>query len=275
MLMSLKSIQTKMKAYEIKNIDGVVTDIDDKSRRVKVAMNKTGEKDLDKDIIEATAYTRTIKERGPGGSNLIWHLTDHRPSLKDAVGKPSEIYVDEKGYLVFVTNIPTTTWGNDVMEFYKTGIINQHSIGFSTIKREVFNDDDWEKRYTVIKEVKLYEGSAVLWGANEHTPTLSVGKSYTKEESLDEFEKTQKELDAFTKLFKTGHLSDEAFELIEIKVHQLNQRLTVLYKSAVDLATTEQTTQSDVKSIEPVVNTLDRFIKNIGQNGRKETAGAA
>lgn len=263
-----------MKSYEIKNLEGKA-DVDDKTRRVRVAVNKTGVMDLDRDIIERSAFDRTIRERGPNGTNLIWHLTDHRASLKDAVGKPSEIFVDEEGYLVFVTDIPKTNWGNDVMEFYKSGVINQHSIGFSTIKREVFNDDDWTKRYTVIKEVKLYEGSAVLWGANEETPTLSVGKSYTKEENLSEFEKTQKELDAFTKLFKTGHLSDEAFELIEIKVGQLNQRLTILHKGAIDLATkTEDTTQSDVKSIEPVVNTLDRFIKNIG-NGRKETAGAA
>lgn len=264
-----------MKSYEIKNIEGAVVDVDDTTRRVKVAMNRTGIQDHDKDTIERTAFDRTIRERGPKGSNLIWHLTDHRPSLKDAVGKPGDIYVDEQGYLVFLTDIPKTNWGNDVMEFYKSGVINQHSIGFSTIRREVFNADDWENRYAVIKEVKLYEGSAVLWGANEDTPTLSVGKSYTKEESATEFEKTQKELEAFTKLFKTGHLSDEAFELIEIKVEQLNQRLTVLYKSAVDLATHEQSTQSDAKSIEPVVKTLEQFTLNIGQNGRKETAGAA
>jgi uncharacterized protein len=275
MLMKVKSIQIEMKTYEIKNIDGGVVDVDDTTRRVKVAMNKTGVKDHDKDIIESTAFSRTIKERGPSGTNLIWHLTDHRASLKDAVGKPNEILVDANGYLVFVTDIPKTTWGNDVLEFYKSGVVNQHSIGFATIKREVFHDDDWEKRYTIIKEVKLYEGSAVLWGANEFTPTLSVGKAYTKEEAMTEFESTQKELDAFTKLFKTGHLSDEAFELVDIKVSQLNQRLTVLYKNAIDLANeTKQSTQSDAKSIEPVVNLLEQFTKQIG-NGRKETAGAA
>lgn len=217
-----------MKQFEVKSLDGSVLDVDDKSRRVKTAWNKVGVLDSDKDILEKSAFNKTIKERGPAAKNLIWHLTDHRPSLKDAVGKPSDIFM-EGDFLVAVTNIPETTWGNDVLEFYKTNTINQHSIGFSTVKREVFNDDDWNKRYTIIKEVMLYEGSAVLWGANEYTPTLSVGKSLTKEESEQEFLKIQKELNNFTKLFKSGHLSDEAFELIDLKITQLTDRLQQLF----------------------------------------------
>jgi HK97 family phage prohead protease len=231
-----------MKTYEIKNTDGGVLDVDDTSRRVKVAFNKVGVMDSDKDIIERTAFDKTIRERGPQGSQLIWHLTDHRASLKDAVGKPKEVGV-ENDYLYAVTDIPNTSWGNDVMEFYKSGAINQHSIGFSTIKREVFNDDNWDKRYTVIKEVKLYEGSAVLWGANEFTPTLTVGKSFTPEERKSEFEKTLEEYTVFTKLFKTGHLSDQSFELLEMRIAQLNEKLKNLY---ID------TTQPVVKTVEPV-----------------------
>jgi hypothetical protein len=40
--------------------------------------------------------------------------------LKSAVGKPSEVLA-QNNQLIFVTNIPGTTWGNDVLEFYKTG----------------------------------------------------------------------------------------------------------------------------------------------------------
>ena len=271
-----------MKTFETKDTQGGVVDVDDKSRRVKVAFNRTGVMDSDRDIIERTAFDRTIRERGPKGTNLIWHLTDHRPSLKDAVGKPVELFVDKEGYLVCITDIPTTTWGNDVLEFYKTGAINQHSIGFSTIKREVFNDDDWAKRYTVIKEVKLWEGSAVLWGANEETPTFTVGKNLTKEQAISEFEKVQNELDTFHKLFKSGHLSGEAFELVEIKMSQLNRQLTALYTSAFDLdSTRKESTQSDAKSIEPVaikvIESLTTQIKiEHGLQGiRKAVAGAA
>jgi HK97 family phage prohead protease len=232
--------------FEQKTLDGSVLDVDDKTRRVKTAWNKTGVLDHDKDIIEKSAFDKTIKENGPKSKNLIWHLTDHKPSLKDAVGKPSEIIM-EGDFLVAITDIPKTSWGNDVLEFYKTATINQHSIGFSTVKREVFNDDDWEKRYTVIKEVKLYEGSAVLWGANEHTPTLSVGKSLTKEDSEKEFLKINTELDSFAKLFKSGHLSDQAFELIELRMIQLTSTLQQLF---------ETTTRPAQKAVEPVKESL-------------------
>jgi HK97 family phage prohead protease len=231
-----------MKNFEIKSIDGGVLDVDDKSRRVKTAWNKVGVKDHDEDVIEKSAYDKTIKERGPKAKNLIWHLTDHRPSLKDAIGKPSEVKM-EGDYLVAITDIPATTWGNDVLEFYKSGTINQHSIGFSTIKREVFNDNDPVKRYTVIKEVQLYEGSAVLWGANEFTPTLSVGKSLTKEESEKEYLETLQQVNNLHKLFRTGHLSDQAFELLEMKLAQYTDRLKQLF---------EQSTQPAKSAVEPV-----------------------
>jgi len=235
-----------MKQFEIKTLDASVLDVDDKSRRVKTAWNKVGILDSDKDIIEVNAYDKTIRERGPKSKNLIWHLTDHRPSLKDAVGKPTELMMEGE-FLVAITDIPKTSWGNDVLEFYKSGTINQHSIGFSTVKREVFNDDDWEKRYTVIKEVNLYEGSAVLWAANEYTPTLSVGKSLTKEEGEKEFLKVQNELNSFTKLFKTGHLSDQSFELIEMRMAQLTEQLQHIFRAS---------TLPDEKSVEPVKESL-------------------
>jgi HK97 family phage prohead protease len=165
-----------MKSYEEKTVSGHVADIDDASRRVKVVMNEMGSLDLDQDVIDKTAFNKTIKERGPKGASLIWHLTDHVPMLKSAVGKPSEVLA-QNNQLIFVTNIPGTTWGNDVLEFYKTGAINQHSIGFRVIKAEPMKAGT-PQEYRLIKEVLLYEGSAVLWGANPNTDTLSVGKNF-------------------------------------------------------------------------------------------------
>lgn len=252
-----------MKNYEIKNTDdtvvkGGVLDVDDTSRRVKVVLNRTGVKDHDKDIIEKTAFDKTIKERGPKGKGLIWHLTDHRPSLKDgAIARFSELYMDGTD-LVGVSNIPNTTWGNDALELYKTENINQHSIGFTTIKREIVNEDDWEKRYTIIKEVMLYEGSAVLWGANEFTNTVSVGKSLTKQEAVDQYAATIKELNKLHVLFEKGHLSNESFELLQIKTAQLTDKLQQLFEIA---------TQPDVKSVEPesdgLLDALTAFTNNL------------
>lgn len=254
-----------MKTYEIKNIDGGVLDVNDKSRTVKIALNKTGVKDSDKDIIEEKAFDKTIKERGPKGKHLIWHLTDHRPSLKDAVGKFKELFM-ENSYLVGITDIPNTTWGNDILEFYKSGAINQHSIGYAVVKREIFNDDDWDKRYQVLKEVNLYEGSSVLWGANEYTPTLSVGKSLTPEERLTEYSKTIEDLGTMHKMFKSGHLSDQSYELIEMKILQLTNKLQQIF---------EESTLPDEKSVEPQkkvqLNVLKTFTNNLksADNGQR------
>jgi uncharacterized protein len=264
-----------MKAYEIKNFDNKEADfkdapfdVDDKSRRVKVALNKVGVKDHDSDIIDEKAFDVTIKQRGPKGKGLIWHLTDHYPSLKYAVGRFTELYM-EKSYLVGVTDIPETTWGNDVLEFYKTGHINQHSIGFNTVKRELVNEDKPNERYTILKEVTLFEGSAVLWGANEFTPTLEVGKSLIDEDPQTEFDKVIKELNRFHKIFEKGHLSDDSFGLIETKMIQLTDRLQHLFKL---------TNQPAAKAVDPEMkDVFNQFINTLKQagNGQERTPRAA
>ena len=208
--------------FNTKNFSGGLIDLSENDRRVKVAISQMGSKDLDGDVIDSSAYIKTLNERGPKAKNQIWHLTDHNPSLKSAVGKFSELFV-EGDMLVGVTNIPNTTWGNDVLEFYKSGHITEHSIGFRTIKEETKSD------YNLIKEVMLYEGSAVLWGANPNTPTLSAGKSITKEEANSELEQLNKDLELVTKTLRNGNLSDESFELVEMRLQMLNERIKNLF----------------------------------------------
>ncbi len=80
-----------------------------------------------------------------------------RPNLSSISATFSELYV-EGDYLVGVTDVPNTTWGNDVLEFYKSGHINQHSVGFRTIKAEAQQKGQAEE-YNLIKEILLFEGS--------------------------------------------------------------------------------------------------------------------
>lgn len=233
-------------SYSIKDTSSAsVLDVDTNSRRVKVVISEMGSKDLDNDVIESGAFTKTIMERGPKGANLIWHLTDHYPTMKNAVGKPSEIYVDGSK-LVMVTDIPATTWGNDVLELYKTGNINQHSIGFRIIKAEPV-DAGTPNEYRAIKEVLLYEGSAVLWGANPNTPTLSVGKSMTKAEADTMIEQITGNLEKMVKAMKSGNLTDDTFELIEMRIQQENEKIKQLYNAI----------QPAVQAVEPVKGIAD------------------
>lgn len=237
------------KWFEVKTVSDSVRDVSENDRRVKVAISHMGSIDHDRDMIDHGAYTKTLNERGPMGANLIWHLTDHNPSLKSAVGKFSELNV-EGDYLVGVTNIPNTTWGNDVLELYKSGHINQHSIGFKTIKREDAKDGG---DYSIIKEVMLYEGSAVLWGANSNTPTLDAGKSLTIEEKAQLHEKLSKELELLMKSLRDGRFTDDTFEFMQIRLAQVNEAIKNLL--AID------TTQPVIETVEPVnVKGLDSAI---------------
>lgn len=228
--------------FEVKEVANSVVDVDTTSRRVKVVLSEMGSKDLDNDVIDFGAYTKTISERGPKGKNLIWHLTDHWPDLKHAVGKFSDLYEDGSK-LIGITDIPNTTWGNDVLEFYKTGTINQHSVGFRIIKSEPVNAGNPDE-HRVIKEMLLYEGSAVLWGANPNTPTLSVGKSMTPEQIADRYNKLQK-------AFKDGSYTDETFAILEAQIKQIEQEMAQKYLQSIEQKTTDPvfTSQPEAKGI--------------------------
>lgn len=245
-----------MKNYSEKNINGGVLDVSTTDNRVKIAISHTGSLDHDNDIIHGKAYNRTITERGPKGANLIWHLTDHNASMKNAIAKFSELYM-EKEYLVGVTNIPQTTLGKDMLIMYDAGHINQHSVGFKTIEAETQNKGKSDE-YRLIKQIFLYEGSAVLWGANTNTPMLSFGKSLTPEDQKIEFLDILKQVNNLAKLLRAGKLSDETLELAEIDLAQKTEKLQALYEI--------NTIQPAVKAFDPVsskISALDNFISQL------------
>jgi HK97 family phage prohead protease len=189
-----------------------ILDVDNETRRVKAVWARCGNVDLDNDVIIPEAFTKTIKERGPMGKNLIWSLVDHEAEMEMAIGKPEELYI-ENDMLIAITPIVMTETGENIMKMYDAGLINQHSIGFATI-----NSDVDKNGVRTIRELKLYEGSAVLWAANPETPTLAV-KSEQKKENL------QDRLGKLLKAFKGGRFTDETFSLIEIEIKRIQAEL--------------------------------------------------
>jgi HK97 family phage prohead protease len=255
-----------MSNYSCKNIDGGILDVDTKSRRVKVVISKMGNLDYDNDVIDHGAYNKTIKERGPQGANLVWHLSDHQPSLKSAFGKFHELYV-QGDQLIGVDDIVKTAWGNDGLELYAAGLINQHSVGFKTIKSEIANKGKHDE-HRVIKEIQLYEGSAVLFGANDQTPTLAVGKSLTKEDREKEYLTTLEEVNKLHKLFKSGHVTDETYELLEMQLIQKTDKLKQLF----DLHTQPAANAVEPTEGEELLSVFKTFNNSlILQNGIKRT----
>lgn len=194
--------------YNKKAVSGAPVDMEDSSRIITVYYSAFGNVDSDGDVIVPGAFTKTLKENGPSAKNRIWHLFNH--STEKPIAKPFEMMEDGFGLKARV-KMPNTTLGNDTYELYKEGHITEHSIGFQTIKSQA------KSGYNEINEIKLFEGSSVLWGANANTPTVGV-KSQIKSVLVDEMGKTIKSL-------RNGHFTDETFELLELKLKQLQQYL--------------------------------------------------
>ena len=207
-----------MSKIENKSYNDMILDIEPESRTVKACWSRIGNVDLDNDIIVAEAFTKTIKERGPKGKNMIWSLVDHKADMAHTLGKPKELYI-EGDMLVAVTDLIETECGEDAIKLYEAGLINQHSIGFSTLKSDV----NQKTGVRTITELKLYEGSAVLWGANPETPTLGF-----KSEFKETKENLSIRLENLIKAFRGGTFTDDTFALMEIQIKQIQAELLTL-----------------------------------------------
>ena len=234
------------KLFTTKDISESILDVDSKTRTVKAVWASIGNKDYDGDIIAAGAFDRTIRERGPMGKKLIWSLVDHYSTTKHAFGKPKELYVDGN-QLIAVTDIVMTDAGEDILKLYEAGCINQHSIGFSTIVDEY----DRDTKTRTIKEVLLYEGSAVLWGANELTPTIDL-KSLTKPQQQKSI---HDRLERLKSAIRNGSFTDETFSLLEIEFSQLQKAVSEI----------EGTTKGDEPMKPPVDANLIEALKQFNK----------
>lgn len=212
-----------MKLFNTKSVDNGIVDVDMKTRRVKAVWSTTDMIDLDNDIIASGAFTKTISERGPAGKKLIWSLIDHKGDVSHTIGKPEELYI-QGNQLIAVTPILETEAGEDAIKLYDAGLANQHSIGFSVIQSNTNRDTG----VRTITELKLYEGSLVLWAANPETPTIDI-KGLNAEQAKV---KLANRFDLLVKALRKGNFTDETFSLLEIEMEQIK-------KSIYDFETTQ------------------------------------
>ncbi|MFO8110063.1 MAG: HK97 family phage prohead protease [Thermoplasmata archaeon] len=122
---------------------------------------------------------------------------------------------DEKGGW-FLSKLGRHTIGRDVLTMYDDGLITEHSHGFEVMKTGEDRIEDKEVR--VIKEGVLWEVTSLdKWGANQNTPVIK---------SKDDYNYWIKKLDKLQKAFASGNYSDEAFELLELQLKQIQQIFT-------------------------------------------------
>lgn len=193
---------------------GIVKDVDKTKRIVTGYFAAFGSvPDSDNDVIDRTAFDNTLKMCGPQAGNRIWHLFNH--STSSPINKPFVLKTDDFG-LYYETKFPDTTLGNDTLTLYQEKAITEHSIGFNIIQARTNEMSMQGKEYQLIQEVRLWEGSSVLWGANENTPFLGM--------KSEEFEIKTKLLD---NLLHNGNLSDEMF----LQLEKMLQDLKIMFKA--------------------------------------------
>lgn len=195
-------------------------DLDLEKGQVVVYLSAFGNKDSDGDVIVNGAFRKTLMERGTISQRpRIKYLAQHDPMRP--IGKWLELSEDAKGLRGVGQLAIKTTDGKDYFEFYKEGIITEHSIGFEVLQGDQKND------HYQISEVRLWEGSAVTWGANEQTPVVAMAKSMNLE-PIDYIEKRIKRLTTF---LRKATATDEAFEQVELEVAMLFTQMKSLVQS--------------------------------------------
>ena len=196
-----------MKNISFKNYDATIQDLDVATGIVTGYFSKFNNIDLDGDVIMPGAFTKTIAERGPDSSKpeiaYLWQHDTCKP-----LGKLMVLREDNFG-LYFEAKMSDTTYGQDALKLYRDGVITQHSIGYQVIKSIETQTEGEEVEQ--IFEVKLWEGSAVTFGANPNTP-------FTGFKSIEEREDRIKTL---VKAIKNGSYTDETFGLIEFELLKL------------------------------------------------------
>lgn len=150
--------------------------------------------DSDMDIIRKGAFAKSIDERGVNSTSnrRIKFLHQHNPL--EISGALIDLKEDDYG-LYFEAQIERTALGDIILERYSNGTYREHSIGYKYVP----NGCQWvEVPYTPAdaqdttgainiqvfecKELNLFEGSVVTFGANPNTPF--IGFKGTKEDAL-------------------------------------------------------------------------------------------
>jgi uncharacterized protein len=256
------------KDFEITEGQISFKDIDGKKGIVTGYFSNFDSVDADHDIIRKGAFQKTIAENGPNSRKpRIKHLLNHDPS--QPLGVITELKEDNYG-LYYESKLGTHSLGQDFIKMVESGLIQEHSIGFQTIKYnqlKPWNEVKPGEAARELTDLKLYEGSSLTaWGANMNTPMLGM-KSEQKSIAA------AKRIDILVKALRNGTFTDETFDLLEIELKQLQQLF-------IDLTTT---TEPDISATLPetkkddLLDVFKTFTNNLksADNGQKRINGTA
>ena len=247
-------------AYKIKSHSLEVKDVDAKSRKVAMYLAHFNNVDSDGDVIRKGAFTKSLLERGIDSTSnrKIQYLRHH--DWKWQIGIFTELKEDDNG-LYAVGELSSSQQGNDALVDYQLGVIREHSIGFKYLDGKI----NWIKDETLpnggfydVKEVALWEGSAVTFGANEMTPVLEVSKSIESKDKI--ISDITKEMDIIVKALSggAGSYSDEKLYGFEMRHKYLTSQLSEIANISIKASDVKQNLITELKSFDwnAVINNL-------------------
>ena len=279
----ISEAEKKAAHYSVKYADANIIDVSTSSRIVTGFFNSYNFFDSDKDVLIMGAAKKSIEERGVNSNAVakIKHALNH--DLTTLVGKLQVLEETTKNGITgiyFESKIANTTLGNDTLINYKEGIYDNHSIGFkynqlSLIESEknpvawnevvskLVNPEEAEKfgYLYIVKEINLFEGSTVAFGANSLTPFLGV-KSGSKESMTLALVSKLNQLEYTV---KNGMQSEEMLSTFELQIKQFKQILKEIEVAETFDKSTLAKVPSEAKSSEPIKPKFDinAIIKNL------------
>ena len=211
------------RTFQIKN-GGTLKTLDADKRTICGYYASFNTLDSDGDVFQPGCFAKSLKEN----KDRILHLLQHDTTLP--ICRPTVLIEDSKG-LYFESYFPAPGDGvpdyiEETFEFYKSGVYNEHSVGFEMLQ----NEPDREGKYpewappwnpdnkraaNIITQAKLWEGSTVTWGANKNTPFVGI-KGATMEDLT-------RHLKAKELVLKNRKGSDKNIELFLKELEELSK----------------------------------------------------
>lgn len=196
--------------------------------KVKAVINTTNIIDSHQDLHLAKIWNKTVND-----NPFAYHLKQHKSEFESVISNKAKSYNEPFNFnqlgldadFMTIANINEFVLERSKMplmfDAYKNGDVREHSVGMIYVSMELaYYDEDSEKQmayfeemkkqavnpevadelgyFWVVSEAKKREGSAVVFGSNSVTPTLSV-KNYEPQSStqkkIEPQSSTQKGID--------------------------------------------------------------------------------
>ncbi len=254
--------------YVIKSVSNTTKDIDISKRIVTGAFNTYRFIDSDGDMLLPGCAKKSINERGVNSTkgNKIKHLKDHdwnqniaRLNVLDE--RTVEINGKERDVIYHESFYPKSQDSTDLLIKIQEGLYDSRSIGFQYVQMDYYDekDPDFDKYLAmainpelgeanghlwVIKEIRLWEGSDVTFGANELTPLLGikgVNQDFLTDLLTDQIHDKLDKLEIACEIMKKGELSDEGFHGLGMEINQIKGYIASIIKSQESIKDTIKT----------------------------------